>query len=97
MWLQYLTICVLFLNIVAENREKLPPNIIIFLVDDLGFGDLPTFGHPSSKTPNLDKLYRVSKVFNNFYSASPVCSPSRFVIFFLSYIFVKSHVEHITV
>ena len=61
----------------AENDR---PNVVLFLADDLGFGDLPFFGHPSSKTPNLNKLAKKSKVFTDFYVASPVCSPSRYQI-----------------
>ncbi len=53
------------------------PNVLLILADDLGYGDLPRFGHPSSHAPNLDNLYSKSKVLTNFYSASPVCSPSR--------------------
>ena len=56
-----------------------PPNILLILADDLGFGDLQmSGGHPTSETPNLNKLISGSKMFTNFYSASPVCSPSRY-------------------
>ncbi|XP_066579871.1 arylsulfatase A [Amia ocellicauda] len=54
-----------------------PPNIIIIFADDLGFGDLGCFGHPSSRTPNLDRLAAGGLRFTDFYSSSPVCSPSR--------------------
>jgi arylsulfatase A len=57
--------------------EEIRPNVVIFLADDLGYGDLPFYGHPSSKTPNLNKLAKTSKIFTDFYVASPVCSPSR--------------------
>lgn len=56
---------------------KQRPNIILLLADDMGFGDLGSFGHPTSKTPNLDKLAHESRVFTDFYTASPICSPSR--------------------
>ena len=60
-----------------NNRQR--PNIIIILADDLGYGDLEgEFGHPSSLTPNINTLAKNSKVFTNFYVASPVCSPSRY-------------------
>ena len=60
-----------------KNRQR--PNIIIILADDLGYGDLEgEFGHPSSLTPNINALAKNSKVFTNFYVASPVCSPSRY-------------------
>jgi len=54
------------------------PNIIVLLCDDLGYGDLGSFGHPIIKTDNLDKLASSGIKLTNFYSAAPVCSPSRF-------------------
>ena len=53
------------------------PNIVILFADDLGYGDLGAYGHPTSSTPNLDQLARDGLVLTQFYSASPVCSPSR--------------------
>ena len=53
------------------------PNIIVILCDDLGYGDLSSYGHPIIQTPNLDKLAEDGIKFTSFYSASPVCSPSR--------------------
>ena len=70
----------LFGQVAKCAGENARPNIVLFLADDLGYGDLPFFGHPSSKTPNLNKLSKMSKVFNDFYVASPVCSPSRYVV-----------------
>jgi len=58
-----------------ETAEK--PNIVIFLCDDLGYGDLSSYGHPFIKTPNIDKLAATGIKMTNFYSAAPVCSPSR--------------------
>ena len=53
------------------------PNIIIFYADDYGWGDMESYGHPMSLTPNLDKLAREGTKLTAFYSSSPVCSPSR--------------------
>ena len=53
------------------------PNVIVILCDDLGFGDLGCNGHPHIQTPNLDRLATEGIRFTNFYSAAPVCSPSR--------------------
>ena len=58
-----------------ETIEK--PNIVVFLCDDLGYGDLSSYGHPFIKTPNIDKLAETGIKMTNFYSAAPVCSPSR--------------------
>ena len=59
----------------AKTTEQ--PNIIIFLCDDLGYGDLSSYGHPFIKTPNIDKLAATGIRMTNYYAAAPVCSPSR--------------------
>ncbi|KAF0180174.1 MAG: N-acetylgalactosamine 6-sulfate sulfatase (GALNS) [Limisphaerales bacterium] len=53
------------------------PNLILFLADDLGYGDLACFGHPIIKTPNLDAFAKQGVRLTQCYSASAVCSPSR--------------------
>ena len=59
------------------KTESTKPNIVVILCDDLGFGDLSSFGHPTIETPNLDAMGEKGLHLTNFYSASPVCSPSR--------------------
>ncbi|WP_372772913.1 sulfatase [Mangrovibacterium sp.] len=59
----------------AKNETQ--PNIVVILCDDLGYGDLSSFGHPVIQTPNLDKLAANGLKMTSFYSAAPVCSPSR--------------------
>jgi len=53
------------------------PNILLILVDDLGSGDLSSYGAKDMKTPNTDKLIASGMRFNNFYANCPVCSPTR--------------------
>jgi len=53
------------------------PNIIIFYVDDLGYGDLRLTGHPSAKTPNIMRLAAEGLTLSNWYAAAPLCTPSR--------------------
>ena len=61
----------------APSSPKRPPNIVIILADDLGYGDLGCQGHPSIRTPNLDQMAAAGLRFTDFYAAAPVCTPSR--------------------
>ena len=60
------------------NSGPKQPNFVILFADDLGYGDLAgLFGHPTSTTPNLNRLGERSKVLSNFYVAATVSTPSR--------------------
>jgi len=59
------------------NTKKNGPNIILIMSDDLGWGDVGFNGNTIIKTPNLDMLAGKGIIFNRFYSASAVCSPTR--------------------
>ncbi|MCB1686667.1 MAG: sulfatase [Pseudomonadales bacterium] len=61
----------------ADTPESQPPNIVILFADDLGYGDLSSYGHPSIQTPNLDAMAAQGQRWTDFYVADPVCSPSR--------------------
>src|SRR5262245_44409294 len=54
-----------------------PPNIILILADDLGWGDVGFNGRKDWKTPNLDRLAKQGTVFKRFYAAGTTCGPSR--------------------
>ena len=54
-----------------------PPNIVIITADDLGWGDLGSYGHPNIRTPHLDRMAAEGQRWTSFYSQAPVCSPSR--------------------
>ena len=69
------SLLLLFASISLAFAEK--PNIVVVLCDDLGYGDLACYGHPHIKTPHLDQLAKDGIRFTDFYSAAPVCSPSR--------------------
>ncbi len=60
-----------------EKEKPPPPNIIIIFADDLGYGDLGCFGHPTIATPNLDRMAREGMRLTQFYVAACVCTPSR--------------------
>lgn len=61
----------------AADAPAARPNIIVLLCDDLGYGDLHCFAHPTIRTPNLDQLAADGIKLTHCYSATPVCSPSR--------------------
>ena len=63
----------------AEGQVS-KPNIVVFLADDMGWGDSATYGHELIQTPNLDKLASQGVKFTQCYSACGVCSPSRSAI-----------------
>jgi arylsulfatase A-like enzyme len=53
------------------------PNIVVIFADDLGYGDLGCLGHPTIRTPSLDRMAAEGMKLTQFYSAAPVCTPSR--------------------
>ncbi|WP_036156508.1 sulfatase family protein [Maribacter forsetii] len=53
------------------------PNIVIIFADDLGYGDLSSYGHPTIHTPNLDRMASEGQKWTNFYVGASVCTPSR--------------------
>ena len=62
----------------AESGDGAPrPNIVIITADDLGYGDLGSYGHPEIHTPHLDRMAREGQRWTSFYAQAPVCSPSR--------------------
>ncbi|HEX5105973.1 MAG TPA: sulfatase-like hydrolase/transferase, partial [Pirellulaceae bacterium] len=67
----------IFLCFVAQGAESAPPNIVVVLADDLGYGDLACFGHPVVKSPNLDRLAREGLRLTSCYSSAANCSPAR--------------------
>ncbi|HHF42587.1 MAG TPA: N-acetylgalactosamine-4-sulfatase, partial [Candidatus Aminicenantes bacterium] len=62
--------------LVSNVNKKKRPNVILILVDDLGYGDLSCHGNPVVKTPNIDHLYHQSARLTNFH-VDPTCSPTR--------------------
>jgi arylsulfatase A-like enzyme len=65
----------LALGVIHAQRQT-PPNIVIILADDMGYGDLGSFGNPNIRTPHLDHMVAEGQKWTNFY-VQPVCSPSR--------------------
>ena len=81
-----------FASCTASKNEK--PNILIFLSDDQGWGDLSINGNTNLSTPNIDKIGKNGAVFDKFY-VSPVCSPTRAELLTGKYFF-RSGVKGVT-
>lgn len=72
---------VLYAACSSADKEKVteerPPNIILLFADDLGYGDIGAYGHPTIETPNLDQLAAEGVKLTQFYVAASICTPSR--------------------
>jgi len=62
---------------VAAAPASSPPNIVFIYTDDMGYGDLGCYGARALRTPNLDRMAAEGLRLTDFYSVSPVCTPSR--------------------
>lgn len=60
-----------------DLKEKRPPNIVLILADDLGYGDLGVYGSKTIPTPHIDALARSGTRFTDAYVTAATCSPSR--------------------
>lgn len=61
----------------AETADTSPTNIVVIFADDLGYGELGCFGHPSFQTPRLDEMAEEGARLTDFYVPMPYCAPSR--------------------
>lgn len=79
----FLIFCLLALGVHENAAAQTPagsaerPNVILVMADDLGWGDTSYYGHPVLQTPGLDQMAKDGMRFDRFYSAAPVCSPTR--------------------
>ena len=70
-------IVLLLMILLVGCGQNLPPNVIYILTDDLGYGELGSYGQTLIQTPHLDRLADQGMRFTQHYSGSPVCAPSR--------------------
>lgn len=69
-------VCILlFSTLVLKAQQK--PNVILVLTDDMGYSDINCFGGDFVPTPNIDRIAKTGTKFTQYYSAAPICSPSR--------------------
>jgi arylsulfatase A-like enzyme len=61
----------------ADSSLVAPPNVVLIFCDDMGYGDLASYGSKTNRTPHLDQLAREGVRFTRFYVPQPVCSASR--------------------
>jgi len=64
-------------EVLDQAEAQTPPNIIVILADDLGYGDISSFGSQTIDTPRIDEMAEQGMKFPQFYAAAPVCTPSR--------------------
>lgn len=69
--------CALLVFTSAPAAETPQPNIVVILADDLGYGDLGCYGHPSFKTPRIDQLAAEGARLTQFNTPAPLCAPTR--------------------
>ena len=67
----------LWIVFVSAADAARPPNFVVIFADDLGYGDLGCYGHPTIRTPHLDRMAAEGIKFTQWYSAAEVCTPSR--------------------
>lgn len=87
--LSLISVC-LFAQSAQKNLQKNKPNVIFIYADDLGYGDLSSYGATKIKTPNLDKLANQGVRFTNAHCTSATCTPSRYALLTGEYPWRKS-------
>ena len=90
-WLPIALTAAVAASLAASDAAGAKPNIIFIMADDLGYGDLGSYGQKTIKTPNLDRMAAEGMKFTDFYAGSTVCAPSRCVLM------TGKHLGHCTV
>jgi len=73
----FFSIVAVLLMATSAGAAERAPNFVVIFCDDLGYGDLGCYGHPTIQTPNLNRMASEGVKFTQFYSAACVCTPSR--------------------
>ncbi|ELT95211.1 hypothetical protein CAPTEDRAFT_114926 [Capitella teleta] len=88
----YLTLAVLGLCTIGQAIE--PPNIVLFVVDDLGIGDVGSFGNDSLRTPYIDSICKNGVKLEHDLASAALCTPSRAAMMTSRYA-VRSGMSHV--
>ena len=73
----FILLAVLWYSCNNKKEQKEKPNIVFILADDLGYGDLSSYGATKVSTPNIDRLGRMGTVFSHAYCQQAICGPTR--------------------
>jgi len=71
-----LTLCLLLIGVTSADAERLP-NVVLIVADDMGYGELGSYGQQKIQTPNLDQMAQEGTRFTEFYSGASTCRPAR--------------------
>jgi arylsulfatase A-like enzyme len=74
----------------ARQQPRPHPNIVVILMDDLGYGDVSSYGATALQTPNIDRLAREGLRFTDAHAAAATCTPSRYAVLTGDYAFRKA-------
>jgi arylsulfatase A len=77
LWIVAAAVLIFLIGPQWNQAAERPPNFVVIFCDDLGWGDLGCFGHPTIRTPHLDRMALEGQKWTQFYVAAPVCTPSR--------------------
>ena len=72
-----LALLILSSFLILHSSFSAPPNIVVILADDLGYGDLSCYGHPKFKTPRIDQMAAEGVRLTQFNTPAPFCAPTR--------------------
>src|SRR5205814_9796823 len=88
---RFFAILALCLLVEPLQAAKQPPNIVYFIIDELGYYELSCMGHPEHRTPNIDRLAGEGVRFTQCLAGGPVCAPTRCALL------TGKHAGHMTV
>ena len=80
-----MVVCLVLLSLPGETQRR--PNVILIYTDDLGYGDVSSYGATALRTPHIDRLAREGRQFTDAHSAAATCTPSRFAMLTGQYAF----------